>query len=205
MPAVTLFDKIEENREEAVSGRNLERQQKLMRLERVRENLELSKRQFIDNPDWQGELEDEELVVKARNRWEKVHDWLAEHYRLILDLVQLGVDRTEWHCRRCGSLITAGLVGNDSCHHCTDEKVKHLYDVFERRGWLAIKCPTLSGEVILIVRDMSVEPPEKYQQCVRYTPSEVRKVAGSTDSMVKMVHQTKRATGGEVTTERSNL
>jgi ribosomal protein S27AE len=192
-----LIEEIRKLREKATKESPVVKQL-LERYERVKENLELARRQFLDNPKWAPENITDEMVPELARRCEKISKWLDEHGMLVRNLVKMKVDREEWHCKRCGAVITAALVGRDSCWRCTDDpKSKRFHDLFEHYGWVAIKCPTLDGEVVVIVRDDTVQVPEHYGKSVRYMPDEIRSLMASPGGL-RMIHEVKRTLGGKV-------
>lgn len=73
--------------------------------------------------------------------------------------------------------------------------------LLRERGWVAVRCRTLGGEVILVVRDAKVAVPARWKDAVKYTLVELealRKPPKPGPEELRKLHQAKRLFGGEI-------
>ena len=185
-----LFRSLEEKKKQSIeSGRlQVEIAELTARLAHIRENLELAETQFINNP-----ASDNDPAVEKK--MDKFNAWLSEYYDLVVKLDGLGVKREGWHCARCGSLVAAY---KGQCDRCGRPEEKHFFDALGRRGWVALECSALGGEIIVVVRLRSVSVPPDLAGRVRYTFDELVRLKGMPPEELLAAHQVKKEIGGRV-------
>lgn len=77
----------------------------------------------------------------------------------------------------------------------TASRVRHL---LATRGWVAIESGTLGGEVVLLLRDDTIQAPPRRAGHVAYTLAELAQVQGMSPAQLREVHEVKRIFDGWV-------
>lgn len=67
-----------------------------------------------------------------------------------------------------------------------------------KEDWLLLESDLFNGEKILFVRDESTRVPEELAGLIRYTRAELAEIQDVDESMLRAVHDAKKALGGKV-------
>lgn len=165
----------------------------LARCRRLRENIILGKEMLFDSGKYVG------LIPKGKEHefdqmWLKLLKWIDEYEELTGQLVDKGVDLSEFFCGKCRSKLA--IIWTESQLCCTCQNSSSAVAQFKKHGWFEVESTVLGGETIVIVRDETVKVPASHSKMIQYSSADIEYMKSFSKQAIRCLHAVMKFYGG---------